>query len=355
MEVVITSPSLDTSENVSGISSLAGLIIRHNQRYEYVHFVLGKRDGERRSAAWLARVLTAYGRWISVVLRHRERLIHFNLALDRLALLRDVPLVLAARLLRRRMILHLHGGKLFSRLHSSSRLRWVLKGIAGGHPTIVLGDREAKEVAACLDASNIVVLPNCVDLTDAASFERGYAAGDPIVVLFLGRIAEGKGLDRIRDAMKILTGRGVSLKFIMAGAGPEEARFVREFRDILGDAFEFKGVVSGSDKAALLKQCHVFLLPSLFEGLPMALLESMAFGLVPITTDVGSMGDVVRRGQAGIVLDSASPDAIAAALCSLMSNSLLAETMSRNARRFVFEHHGPDAYVERLNEVYQSE
>jgi glycosyltransferase involved in cell wall biosynthesis len=87
----------------------------------------------------------------------------------------------------------------------------------------------------------------------------------------------------------------------------------------------------------------------------MALLESMAFGLVPVTTDVGSMGDVVRRAQAGIVLDSPAPDAIATALLFLMSNRTASEAMSRNARRFVFEHHGPNSYVARLNEVYHRE
>ncbi|NJO25609.1 MAG: glycosyltransferase family 4 protein [Bacteroidia bacterium] len=102
--------------------------------------------------------------------------------------------------------------------------------------------------------------------------------------MFIGRISNTKGLDFIYTALSKLKKLNLNFKFIMAGAGPQQNEYVQKFASLLGNNFEFKGVVSGQTKTALYQSCHVFLLPSLFEGLPMSLLEAMSFGLVPVVT-----------------------------------------------------------------------
>ena len=87
----------------------------------------------------------------------------------------------------------------------------------------------------------------------------------------------------------------------------------------------------------------------------MALLESMAFGLVPITTDVGAIGEVVTNGATGILLGSRSPEELAHAVEMVVSDPAMRSRLSVNARRFVFEHHDPASYVARLNEIYRDE
>lgn len=356
LRIVITSPSLDAAHNVSGISSVVAVIIRNNHTRKYVHFLVGKPDADRRGVRWALLLLLMYARWARVSLFDRHAFIHFNLSLDPLGLIRDTPLILAARALRRRMVIHLHGGQLFGAVPRNAWLRWVVRGVIGGrHPTIVLGAREAGVLKQACRRANIAVLPNCIDLDDARRFAREYRTTEPVTFLYIGRIAPGKGLDLIGDALEILRRRRREVKFVLAGAGPDERHHVARFRDILGSAFEFTGVVSGGSKTALLRRCDAFVLPSLFEGLPVALLECMAFGLVPITTDVGSIGDVVANGDNGILLGERSGTALADAMESLMTDPTARERLGGNAKQFVLTHHDPAGYVARLNEIYQYE
>lgn len=356
MRIVITAPSLDAAHNVSGIASIVAVIISHNRQHEYVHVQIGKPDADRRGVRWLLRLVRMYATWVGILLFARFRIIHFNVALDRLSLIRDIPLILTARAMRRRIVVHVHGGKLLTQLPGTTWLRWVVRGVlTGRHPTIVLGACEAALFQQVASKANITVLPNCVDLEHARQFSRDYASSGALTLLFMGRIAPGKGLDILCEAIRILRERGYPVKCVLAGTGPDEMRYVAQLQGLLGRDFAFAGVVSGHDKATLLRKCDVFVLPSLFEGLPMALLESMAFGLVPITTNVGSIGEVVTSGENGILLRGPSADELAGAVEMVASNPSMRERLSKNAQRYVREHHEPSRYVARLNEIYRYE
>jgi glycosyltransferase involved in cell wall biosynthesis len=227
--------------------------------------------------------------------------------------------------------------------------------LTGRHPTVVLGAGEAALFTEVAKHAHVTTLANCVDLEHARKVDRDFASTDMVALLFMGRIAPGKGLDIVCEAVRILCERGCRIKFVLAGAGPDEARYVARLHELLGPDFMFAGVVSGYEKSLLLSKCDVFVLPSLFEGLPMALLESMAFGLVPITTNVGSMGEVVTSGENGVLLRNHSPGELADAVEMIASDPSMRERLSRNATAFVFEHHDPVRYVTRLNEIYQYE
>ena len=92
-EVIITAPSLNPDVNVSGISSIASFMINCNQNCRYIHFQLGKGDEEKRSIIWFSRILISYLKWVKLLLVNRHAQIHFNLAVDKRALMRDTPLI----------------------------------------------------------------------------------------------------------------------------------------------------------------------------------------------------------------------------------------------------------------------
>jgi glycosyltransferase involved in cell wall biosynthesis len=104
-----------------------------------------------------------------------------------------------------------------------------------------------------------------------------------------------------------------------------------------------------------LKKCNVFLLPSFFEGLPIALLESMSFGLVPIVTNVGSIINVVNDGINGMIVNSHSSEDIAFAVEKLSKEKEYLKELSINARQYIFSNFKPEAYISRLNEIYNYE
>ena len=353
MRVIITSPSLEASQNVSGMSAVTQFIVSRNTSCEYRHFPLGKGDGAARGPRWLCRTLVACLKWAGLVMGQREAMIHFNLALDRRGLMRDLPLILVARLFGRRLLVHLHGGEFLAGRGMPGWLGVLVRFTLAGCPVIVLSRLEQRMLESRLPEARMFVLPNCIDVEEAMAFERSFPENEPLKILFLGRISVSKGIDAIYEALAVLRSRGVKFRFVMAGSGPETEGYTRKCRDLLGDDFEFRGVVAGREKTELLKECNVFLLPSLFEGMPMALLESMAFGLVPVTTNVGSIPTVVADGRNGIMIRKRAPEDIVSAMERLATDPEDRKKLSRNARQYILETVRPEAYLNRLNAIYQ--
>lgn len=353
MKIVITSPSLDSNENVSGISAVTRFIIGANRSRRYLHFELGRKDAERRDVRWLFRLLKCYRDWLLLMLTGGDLAIHFNLALSPASILRDAPLILLARLLRRRLVVHLHGGRYLLGQSMPWWLRLPVRGALSGRvPKLVLSPAEEKVLREELKLDRIHVLRNSVETAEAQSFQRPSSAGLPLALLFLGRISEQKGLDCILAALRSLRERGVGFRLFLAGRGPDQERYLPRFRELLGGEFRFLGVVTGREKSDLLKACHVFLLPSFFEGLPMALLEAMSFGVVPVTTRVGSLRYVIEEGENGLFVDRARPEQLAAAIERLASDRALLDRLSAGARRYVMQNCDPASYVAQLNRIY---
>lgn len=353
--IIITSPSLNINKNIGGISSITQFIINNNKEYDYRHFEIGKFDYQKRNISWLFRILGAYFKWVCLVFSYRNSLIHFNIALNKRSVLRDSPLIIFARVLRRKMLIHIHGGEYLEQKRAGAFLgRLLITVLRGKEPVIVSGTVEKELISAKYHAKNIFILPNCADIKEARGFTRIFADESPLKILFLGRIDKPKGLDYMLDAFRILKDKDIRFIFFMAGTGPEENEYVEKFSEILGSDFEFKGLVWDDTKAELLKQCDVFLLPSLFEGLPVSLLETMAFAMVPVVTNVGSVGDVVKDEKTGIIVEMRSSEKIAEALVRLKNSPGLLAELGGNARDFIFSNYNPDDYLRELNKLYRS-
>lgn len=355
MNIIITAPSLDPNINVSGISSVVNFIIEHNPANHYIHFKLGKNDHDRGRLKTTFRILKEYYFWFCAMIFKKNIFVHFNLSLDKRSLIRDTPLILFSRLFGKKMLIHLHGGEYLRESDVPNWISSILKLILSGKEIkITLSQSEKEVIIKKYSARNVVSLPNCVEIKEAQKFNRKYENKNPVNLLFFGRIVERKGIDIILQALKILNEKGMNFKFNMAGAGPDQEKYVRAFYSSLGSAFEFKGVVSGAKKNELLSQCDIFLLPSLFgEGLPMSLLESMSYEMTPIVTDDGSMKNVIKTGENGIIVEKGSASSLANAIINLIQDEQLLEKIGKNARHYVFENHDPNAYIMELNRIYK--
>lgn len=353
MKVTIVSPSLDVSQNVSGISSVTSFIISRNQKHKYVLFEIGKKDGDQRGLKWVYQMLKIYIKWMRIVIFKEGDILHFNIALSKLSVIRDTPLVLFARLFHRQVILHIHGGELLMLGHYSKLIAIFLNVLLRNRCIkIVLSDLEREALQNKFSCNNVFVLPNCVDLNEARYVNKLDSSIDPIKLLFMSRFSVDKGLEFIYQALVRLKERGIKFKYIMAGKGPDEKLYLHRFGKLMGEDFDYRGVVSGSFKTELLKYCDVYLLPSLYEGLPMGLLESMSFGLVPIVTDVGSIRSVVADGESGIILTEPFSEKIAEAITRLSEDRKYLRELGRNAQSVILENHDPEKYISRLNEIY---
>jgi glycosyltransferase involved in cell wall biosynthesis len=150
--------------------------------------------------------------------------------------------------------------------------------------------------------NNIVEISNAVNLSRISVCQRKQT--ESCNVLFVGRFATNKGIHILVEAINKLDLLGYKHKFrfVLAGTGP----LFNDFAFLEGtDNVELLGFVSDCDLQELYESADIFVLPTLFEGMPTVVLEAMSFGLPIIVTDVGatkvivddSNGKVIRRGS----------------------------------------------------------
>ena len=122
--------------------------------------------------------------------------------------------------------------------------------------------------------------------------------------------------------------------FVLAGDGPDREELEIQARSLgLGDRVRFLGY--RRDIADLLATCDVFVLPSLYEGLPLSILEAMAAGRPVISSAIGGSNEVVRNGDTGLLVPPGNPAELARAINLVLGNPDLGQRLARAARAHV--------------------
>ena len=353
MHVIITSPSLDPTQNVSGISAVTQFIMASNTGADYIHFEQGRRDGERGGLFRLLALLRALRRWRRLLRAYPQALIHYNFPLSDLSIIRDSLFLRLAG--TRPTVVHIHGGNYLMSASTPLPIRWLLRRLfAKDIPFIVLSRLEQEQLQRQYHPRHIYVLPNCPDLTHARSFVRQPNTHSPLTLGYLGRICRDKGMPELLQACDELLRRGIDFRLAMAGT-EDRPEFLPLFQSRLGEHFHYCGVVTGAEKSALLQSWDIFVLPSYYEGLPMSLLESMSYGVVPVCTSVGSIGEVVIDGTNGLLVAVHSVADIVTQVLRLHDDRSLLASLSEGAAQTILDHFHPDSYIQELNHIYASQ
>ena len=289
--------------------------------------------GPLAKLAVLARALL---RFCALLLTGRVAAVHAHSASN--ASFRRKSLFLAlARLAGKPYVFHLHGGA-FDRYHaglSSLERAWVRRSIQGARVVLVLSESWADWLRQAIGHPDVRVLPNpvlpAVLPTDVPREAQ--------TLLFLGRLEPEKGVFVLVEALARLAPAHPQLRAVLAGEGDVDG--VRKAAVDAGVAgrVELPGWVDGEAKARLLARAGIFVLPSRFEGLPMALLEAQAAGLPVVATRVGGIPQVVREDNGRL----AEPDNVASlvvALAPLLDNPAEAARMGARGREQVLAGYG---------------
>ena len=356
MRIIIVSPSLNPAQNVSGISSVTNFIIENNPCHNYVHFELGRKDNEKGGICRICSVLNRYKEWKRLLRKYPDAIVHYNFPLEKPSILRDTPFMHAALKNGNRMVIHIHGGIFLTAERAPFPFRKILEHIfSWDTPFIALSENEAETLREKFHAKHVCSLPNCIDLKKAKAFERKYKdVTRPLTLGYLGRIAKTKGMDYLLQACGILKNRDIPFYLKLAGAEEIEGQYIPQFRKLLGNRFEYSGIVSGDNKKDFLQSLDVLIMPTFFEGLPMSLLECMSFGVVPVITPVGSIPTVVSDQQNGLFIKVKDEESIVEALTDLHTNRDKLEQMSQSSRDFIFKNFDPETYIKTLNNLYQT-
>lgn len=207
-----------------------------------------------------------------------------------------------------------------------------------------------------VDPAMVTVTGNGVEacfLASPAPHER-----EPIV-LYVGRLAAGKGLPELVRAARMVVDRhrDPALRFVLIGQGPLLPRLHDLVREAgLQGRFDFRGAIPAArrdDLVRLYQTASAFVLPSHHEGMSTVLLEAMACGMPVISTAVGGALEVVVDGDNGVLVPPRDPGMLAEALLTLLGDEPLRRRLGRNARATIARHYTWDAVGARYVASYE--
>lgn len=352
--ILITGPSLDESVNISGISSLTKVIIANNSaEHQYFHFQIGRKDAERKGVKWFIRQLLLVPRFISFIIKHRIDFLHLNTDLTPASIYRDFLLVLTnSLLLKKKSLLHIHGGYLLmSPPPEKSLLFFAIKYMLKNQSErVVLSELERVEIERTynIDCS---VMPNAV-ATSYLPCDKDFSG--KLTFVFMGRAVRSKGIFSIAKCLSEMKLYFDMFDFQVYGAGPDLDEFLRRLSAIKGLNYKYHGIVKGEQKDRVFSNSHIFLLPSLFgEGLPIAMLESMNAGCVPLVSDDASIGTVVKDGYNGFLIPKGSESALKKSVAEVFGDRNQLSEFSRNARDTIATSYRLEDYITNLNKLYK--
>lgn len=214
-----------------------------------------------------------------------------------------------------------------------------------------------------IHSSRISVIHNSVE---AAAFAQPPANGREAfleelklkgkwpILLHVGRLIPEKGHRYLFSAMQAVLGTFPNASLLLAGDGPE-----RESLEALNASLGLEENVlflgNRSDIRELLHFSDLFLLPSLREGLPVALLEAMAAGKPCIASKIGSIEEVIEEDHTGMLVPPRDSIRLGEAICSLLKSPEASRQMGRNAIQLVRGKFDAEANVRKLEALYMEE
>ena len=201
---------------------------------------------------------------------------------------------------------------------------------------------------------NVVVIPNGADVD---KFDQvNVPKSNNFKIIWVGRFHPQKGLTYLLDALNLIK---IQLKenrveINLIGFGEIESELKDKSRKLgLEEIVKFRGKIFGEEVIKEFKSSHLFVLPSLYEGQPLTLLEAWAAKLPVLVTDVGGNKDFVIEEENGYIVPAKDANALAQALLNAISNNQL-ENMGKSGHNLVKSKYTWDNMAKETLKVYSS-
>jgi glycosyltransferase involved in cell wall biosynthesis len=231
---------------------------------------------------------------------------------------------LAAVLIPRLRVVAIEHLPLPSRSRAAHWLKRMTSRRLAAHVAVSAHTADAIAAEAGIARERMLVVRNGV--SEPATGRSDLGLPRPIVG-GMGRFDRQKGFDVLIDALAIL--RDISA--VVAGDGPERDALVRRVRDRSLTA-RVSIVPWTSDIGPFLRSLDLFVLPSRYEGLPLALLEAMATGAAVVAADVGAVREAVVSGKNGLLVPPDDASALAAGISRLLDDEPTRRRLGSQAR-----------------------
>jgi glycosyltransferase involved in cell wall biosynthesis len=261
----------------------------------------------------------------------------------------------ATRLLRTPHVITLHGGRYFeAKRRRRTSLRWACR--RSRSVTVSSAARDVYARSLGLAADSISVIPNGVPVRsgDGARVRSELRLRpDELLLVAIGNLYPVKGHAILLQALGQLAVRDPDCpwRVAIAGRGEEESALTALATDLgLGDRVHLLGY--RPDVEDILTAADVFVMPSLSEGMPLALLEAMFASKPVVASEVGGIPEVVRHGREALLVAPGDPASLRQAIESVLSDARLREELGANAKRRAENRYTVSAMTDAYEDLY---
>lgn len=304
----------------------------------------------------LIKAVCAYCSFVYSLLHNRPDLVHIHSSFGP-SFYRKLPFIALSSFAGIPIVNHIHGADFDSFYTRSPHWKKVLirKVYAQCAELIVLSDTWRALFSRIYPKDRITVIHNYgIPIPEAELQELALKRFSMKQVLFLGEICKRKGGDDLPEIIKHVLRIIPDVVFVIAGTGD-----IQRIQDALSpEALShvvFPGWLRNASKDSALRQSAVFLLPSYQEGMPMAILDAMSYGLPIVSTTVGGIPELVNDINTGngVLLQPGDTNGLSKAICRYLTDYGVWQTASASSVHRLREQFSLDQHIVLLEQVYE--
>lgn len=351
--------SVTAPDALGGIASYFYTIKKYF-KYNIKYVIRGPRNSLKKynKLSEVTRIILDILIFMFEVARPSVKIVHLNTSLGKRGVPRDLVFIYLAKLMNKSTIVFFHGWNPgIEKEINEGRFGLFKKYISKIDFAITLSNHSKNKLREWGFKNKIYLETTIVDDAELLGWDENdlkkrinsIGSDKSIEFLFLARIIKEKGVYEAIDTFKMLSKKHPNIYFNLAGDGPELENVKKYIEQKNVKNAKFYGYATGKDKIDLLKKSHILLFPSYNEGMPIAVLEAMAFGLIIVTRPVGGLIDFFTD-EMGIMLNTLEPKVFAENIDILLEKDLM--NISINNYRYAKEHFYASIAVKRIENIY---
>lgn len=336
-----------------GITSVIEQLIRHDWSSNSVDMKFISTYIEGGNVKKILYFILAYIKILFIMIFHRPDVVHIHMSYKG-SFTRKYQIHKLCKKFEVRDVIHLHGSE-FKKWYFScknEKRKEVKNLLQECDAFLVLGEKWNNVIKNIEPKTKTYVLSNTVNIPE----EKSIWNRQKFQILFLGVLIERKGVSDLVHAIDYIKDSAIAgnVHFIIAGSGPEEEELKSLSKKLdIDSLITFAGWIDADKKKNLLKDSQMLVLPSYNEGLPVAILEAISYGLPIVATDVGDISSAVKDNVNGYLVQPGDIRGLANAMESIFVNQSIWEKMSKESSELAHEKFNEKYYFELLEKIWR--
>lgn len=341
MKIVMVGPALNVR---GGISTVVNGYFETWDKAEQINYIPTMKDGTK---GYKALVFALALPKLLVAIPGAD-LVHIHVASDA-SFARKNIVHLIAKFFKKPIIVHLHGADFmrFYREASPRKKQRISRFFDNAEHIIALSKLWVKNISVMTDHP-VEVVYNGVNIPKVNIVKK-----DKLQLLFLGHIIPLKGVYGLVEVVKRLEDKGYNFDLVMGGIG-EGDKLKAKIEELGVTSINYVGWTAGEDKVRLLSESNVFILPSFQEGVPMAMLEAMAYKCCPVMSSAGGITDILTHGETGMIHEAKDLDQLEANLIELFDDREKLNAIAQRAFEHLRDNYTVATSISGLEKIYES-